>query len=214
LKKDFYRILGINQEADPAKIKRAYRRAAKKYHPDISPKDEEKFRQVQTAYETLSDPEKKAAYDEQFTEHPVRDVRSYPPPDLTPSSFAIFDEIERVFSYLNSFWNNEGNSFLRPSVEDRGDLHLEVILTREEAALGCEIPIEIPYSRGCRRCNGTGWVGNLICGFCRGEGREALKKEIELKIPAGARSGMALKKRFNVDGREKHLIITLELQSF
>ncbi len=107
-----------------------------------------------------------------------------------------------------------GNSFLGPFAEDRGDLRLEVILTREKAVFGCEIPIEIPYSREYRRCNGTGWVGNLMCGFCRGEGTEMLKKEIEIKIPSGARSGMVLKERFNVEGREKHLIITLEVQSF
>ena len=59
MKEDFYRILGINQEADPAKIKRAYRGAVKRYHPDISPKDEERFKEVQAAYETLSDPKKR-----------------------------------------------------------------------------------------------------------------------------------------------------------
>ena len=214
MKRDFYRILGINQEADTAKIKRAYRRAAKRYHPDISPKDEEKFRQVQTAYETLSDPQKKAVYDEQFTRRPVHDVRSYPPPALTPSSFTIFDEIERIFFDRDSFWNIGGNSLLGTFAETREDLHLEVILSPEEAAFGCVIPIEIPCSRGCRRCNRTGWVGNLNCGFCRGEGRETLEKEIEIKIPSGVRSGMVVKKRFNVDGRGKHLIITLEVQSF
>ena len=214
MKRDFYRILGINQEADPAKIKKAYRHAAKRYHPDISPKDEEKFRQVQTAYETLSDPQKKAVYDEQFTKQPAYHVRSYPPPRLTPPSLSLFDEIERIFSDLDSFWNIGGNSFLGTFAEGRGDLRLEVILTREEAALGCDIPIEVPYSRGCRRCQGTGWVGNLICGFCRGEGREMLKKDIELKIHPGARSGMVLKKRFNVAGRGKHLIITLEVKPF
>jgi molecular chaperone DnaJ len=214
LKRDFYRILGINQEADPAKIKRAYRRAAKRYHPDISPKDEERFRQVQTAYETLSDPKKKAVYDERFKKQPVHDVRSYPPLHLTPPSFPIFDEIERIFSDLDSFWNNEGNSFLGVFREDRGDLNLEVILTREEAALGCEIPIEIPYSRGCSRCHGTGWVGNLICGFCRGEGREKLKKRIEIRIPSGVSSGMVMKSHINLDGKGKNLFITVKVQSF
>jgi DnaJ-class molecular chaperone len=214
LKKDFYRILGINQEADPAKIKEAYRRAAKRYHPDISPKDEERFRQVQAAYETLSDPKKKAVYDEQSTKQPVHDVRSYPLPHLTPSSFPIFDEIERIFSDLDSFWNDEEISFPRIFREDRGDLNLEVILSPEEAAIGCEIPIEIPYSRGCSRCHGTGWVGNLICGFCRSEGRENLKKEIEIRIPSGVRSGMVMKSRINLDGKGRDLFITVKVQSF
>ena len=214
MKKNFYRILGINQEADPAKIKRAYRRAAKRYHPDISPKNEEKFRQVQTAYETLSDPQKKSTYDEQFTKQPAHDARSYAPADLAPSSLPIFDEIERIFFDLNSFWNNEENGLLATFAEDRGDLHLEVILTREEAVLGCEIPIEIPYSRGCKRCYGTGWVGNLICGFCRGDGREKRRKEMKIRIPSGVRSGMVMRKRINLDGKEKDLSIILKVQSF
>ncbi len=214
MKKDFYRILGINHQADPAKIKKAYRRAAKRYHPDISPQDEEKFRQVQTAYETLSDPEKKAVYDEQFTKLPVRDVKSYSPSHLTPCSFPIFGEIERIFFDLDSFWSNEETGLLATFAEDRGDLHLEVILTREEAVLGCEIPIEIPYSRGCKRCYGTGWVGNLICGFCRGDGREKRRKEIKIRIPSGVRSGMVMRKRINLDGKEKDLFIILKVQSF
>jgi DnaJ-class molecular chaperone len=214
LKRDFYRILGIGHEADSAKIKTAYRRAAKRYHPDISPKNEERFRQVQTAYETLSDPKKKAVYDEQSTKQPVHDVRSYPPPHLTPPSFPIFDEIERIFSDLDSFWNDKENNFLGTFAEDRGDLHLEVILSWEEAVLGCEIPIEIPYSRGCSRCYGTGRVENLICGSCRGEGREKLKKEIEIRIPSGVRSGMVMKSRINLDGQGRDLFITVKVQSF
>jgi molecular chaperone DnaJ len=170
LKKDFYKVLGVNQEADPAKIKRAYRRAAKRYHPDISPKDEERFKEVQSAYETLSDPKKKAVYDEQFIRKPVHDVRSYPPPDFTPSSFNLFDEIEKHFSDLDDFWNNELSRFYGIHGENRGDFYIEVILTREEAVLGCEIPIEIPFLKECRRCHGTGRVGGLICGFCRGRG--------------------------------------------
>jgi len=54
MKKNFYKVLGVNQKAGPEKIKRAYRQAAKRYHPDVSPRNEEKFREVQEAYDTLS----------------------------------------------------------------------------------------------------------------------------------------------------------------
>jgi len=60
MKKNFYKVLGVNQKAGPERIRSAYRQAAKRYHPDVSPRNEEKFREVQEAYETLSNPEKKA----------------------------------------------------------------------------------------------------------------------------------------------------------
>ena len=214
MKKNFYKILGVNQEADPAKIKRAYRRAAKRYHPDISPKDEERFKEVQSAYETLSDPKKKAVYDEQSSTRPVHEAGLYSPPDLTRSSVRFFDEIRTLFPGLDDLWNNEFNHLLGIYGEDRGDLYLEVILTQEEATLGCEIPIQIPFYRECGRCHGTGKARGLICGFCRGEGKEKLKKEMEIKIPSGVRSGMVMRHRINLDGKRTDLFIALKVQSY
>ena len=89
-----------------------------------------------------------------------------------------------------------------------------MILTREEASLGCEISREVPCLRGCSRCYGTARVGNLICGFCRGEGREKWKKEIEIRIPSGVRSGRVMKSRINLDGKGRDLFITVKVQSF
>ena len=99
MKKNFYKILGVNQKADPEKIKSAYRRAAKRYHPDISPKNEEKFKEVQEAYETLSDPEKKAVYDQQVLEKPNSGMRHDRLRDSPPifSSFNIFNDMDDFF---------------------------------------------------------------------------------------------------------------------
>jgi DnaJ-class molecular chaperone len=213
LKEDFYRILGVNQEADPAKIKKAYRRAAKRFHPDISPKDEERFKKVQSAYETLSDPKKRAVYDEQFLSKPVQNARPYPPPNLTPSSPHLFDEMEELFSDIDDFGDDELNRIFGIYKEDRGDIHVEVILTQAEAAIGCKIPIEIPFFKECKRCHGTGRVKGLICGFCRGNGKEKLKKEIEIKIPSGVKSGMMIRNRIHLNGKGKDLFITLKVQT-
>ena len=81
----------MNQKADPEKIKSAYRRAAKRYHPDISPKNEEKFKEVQEAYETLSDPEKKAVYDQKVLEKPNSNMTRSP--SLFPSNLFFIQYI-------------------------------------------------------------------------------------------------------------------------
>ncbi|MDP1716805.1 MAG: DnaJ domain-containing protein, partial [Burkholderiales bacterium] len=79
--KDYYDTLGVKRDADAEAIKKAYRKLAHKYHPDVSkdPQGEEKFKEVAEAYETLKDPEKRAAYDQLGSYQPGQDFR--PPPD-------------------------------------------------------------------------------------------------------------------------------------
>jgi molecular chaperone DnaJ len=199
-KKDLYRILGVNQKADSAKIKKAYRRAAKKYHPDVSPKGEEKFKEVQEAYETLSDPEKKAVYDREkslkLVPHPGSYNYSQPlrtgPLRTGPSS--LFDEIEEFFLTFEDFWMDRWPEFFGEWEEDHTDLlSLEIILTPSEARDGCEIPLKVPFWTDCRRCLGTGSKEGFICGFCRGRGKERIQKKVRITIPSGMRNGMQMR---------------------
>jgi len=207
-KKDLYRILGVNQKADSAKIKKAYRRAAKKYHPDISPKGEQKFKEVQEAYETLSDPEKKAVYDREMSKKsvlPHSSTFNYPEPlktgPLRTGPSTLFDEIDEFFSTFEDFWMDKGPEFSGEWEEDHTDLlSLEIILTPSEARDGCEIPLKVPFWTDCRRCVGTGFKGGLICGLCRGRGRERIQKKIRITIPSGVKSGMQI--RIPLKGRK------------
>ena len=199
-KKDLYRILGVNQKADSAKIKKAYRRAAKKYHPDVSPKGEEKFKEVQEAYETLSDPEKKAVYDREISKKPIPrpSFYNYSQPLRTgslrthPSS--LFDEIDQFFSAVEDFWMDRRPEFSGDWEEDHSDLlSLEITLTPSEARDGCEIPLEVQFWTDCRRCLGAGFKEGLICGLCRGHGKARVQKKIRVTIPSGVKSGMQIR---------------------
>jgi len=99
--KDYYAILGVDRGASPDDIKKAYRKLARKYHPDVSkePNAEEKFKEMAEAYETLKDPEKRAAYDRLGQHDPGQEFQ--PPPDWA-QQFAgaqgAFDELH------NEFW--------------------------------------------------------------------------------------------------------------
>ena len=192
MEKDFYKILSVGRKAGSEKIKRAYRKAAKKYHPDISPNDEEKFKEVQEAYETLSDPERRALYDRQNLKEPsVVGPRYHSAAPISPP-FPFFDEIDRFFSYFDTFWDDDPISSAVARNRGWSNLSVEVLLTSEEARLGCKIPLEVPFWIECTRCGGTGRVRGLICGFCRGIGSEKVERKIMLKIPPRTKDGTKL----------------------
>jgi DnaJ-class molecular chaperone len=195
MKKNFYKVLGINQKAGPEKIRKAYRQAAKRYHPDVSSRNEEKFREVQEAYETLSDPEKKALYDRQISEKrsSILSPQSYDSYPLRSTPSSLFNEIDQFFGRFEDFWTGRRFGFFGEREQRHQKLFFEITLTPSEARRGCEIPLRIPYWQICTRCRGTGFVGGLICGLCRGRGEQSLEKKIKVSIPPGTRSGMEMR---------------------
>jgi molecular chaperone DnaJ len=195
MRKNFYKVLGVNQKAGPEKIKRAYRQAAKLFHPDVSPRNEEKFKEVQEAYETLSNPGKKAVYDREILEKSGSTPRSKRynayPSRSRPSS--VFDEIAPFFGRFEGFWMDGWPYFFGERDQDHTDLSVEITLTPLEAIRGCEIPLKMPFWADCRRCRGTGYVKGLICGFCRGRGKEKIEKKITITIPSGVKNGILIR---------------------
>jgi len=144
--KDYYAILGVPKSATPEEIKKAYRKLARKYHPDVSKeKDaEEKFKAMQEAYETLKDPERRAAYDQLGSHAPGQDFR--PPPDWE-QHFArgqtSFDDIDLA----DLFAGLGGGGFRRradPNAPIPGaDYEAAVRLTLEQAFHGAEIQLDL-----------------------------------------------------------------------
>jgi DnaJ-class molecular chaperone len=208
LKKNFYKILGVTKESDAARIKKGYRRAAKRFHPDVSPQNEEKFREVQEAYETLSDPEKRALYDQEFLKKPVRKTRPFST-SPQPGPTSLLGEIERFFTDFNGFWENDLEGSFRSTRESRQDIYVTLRLTPSEARRGRKVPIDVPVWRECSRCHGTGRAKTLICGLCRGKGRTKAEVSVSVPIPPKVEDGMRLRILISAEGIR--LVVTLRV---
>jgi molecular chaperone DnaJ len=174
-KRDYYEVLGISREAGEEEVKKAYRKLAVKYHPDKNPGDktaEEKFKEIGEAYEALSDPQKRAAYDQYG--HAAFDPRmragrggGFHDP------FEIFRE---AFGGTGSIFDDLfGSARSDPTGPQRGaDLRYDLELTFEEAARGCDKEISVTKLDQCDVCNGTGRTSESkvkTCGTCGGRGQ-------------------------------------------
>ncbi|WP_408954872.1 molecular chaperone DnaJ [Natroniella sp. ANB-PHB2] len=175
-KKDYYELLGVDRNADKKEIKKAYRKLAKKYHPDVSdhPNAEEKFKEVAEAYEVLSDKEKRARYD-QFGHAGVDQDGGFGQGGFSGQGGfgGGFDDIFDMF-----FGGGRGGS--RKNAPRKGaDLKYNLTVEFEEAAFGAEKEITIPRTEKCSSCNGSGAQSNEdveSCAKCKGTGEIKFKQ--------------------------------------
>ncbi|QWB95206.1 molecular chaperone DnaJ [Mycoplasmatota bacterium] len=167
-KRDYYDVLGVSKNASDDEIKKAYRQLAKKYHPDISKEEnaEVKFKEVQSAYDTLSDKQKRAAYDQYGHE-------GSPFGGQGGAGFSDFGGFSDIFS---QFFGGGGNQQRQrnPNGPMRGD-DLEKIMTIDfmEAALGTKKTVSVNVTDTCHFCHGTGAESAKdveICSRCHGDG--------------------------------------------
>ncbi len=177
-KRDFYEVLGVAKTASDEEIKKAYRRKAKEYHPDLNPGDkgaEAKFKEVNEAYEVLSDPEKKARYD-QFGMAGV-DPNFNPGGGFGGGGFGGNIDLGDLFdSFFGGGFGGGGfgGQTRNAAGPSRGEpLRVSIALTFEEAAFGCEKELNLTRSDTCEECHGTGCAAGTtaeICPDCRGAG--------------------------------------------
>lgn len=201
-RKNFYKILNIDRAATPSEIKKAYREAAKRHHPDVSSIGDGKFRQIQEAYETLSDPQRRTTYDRDLRSVEPSGSKDEPSCQGRDAVISIFDHFNRDIFDVKDLWFD-----LRAPREQL----IEIILTPDEARKGGEISLEIPFRKPCPRCMGTGFVWTLICGRCRGEGEEEVEKSVTISIPSGVRDGTTSRIPVHISGATINLLVKVTI---
>ena len=169
---DYYETLGVSRDSSKEDLKRAYRRLARKYHPDVNkePGAEERFKEINRAYEILSEPETRARYD-RFGEAGVNAGAG--------AGFSDFGDVSGFADIFESFFSGFGGmggpTTRRRTGPTRGeDLRLDLKLKFREAIFGGEKEIRIPHLETCQVCNGTGakpGTGKRTCPTCNGSGQ-------------------------------------------
>jgi len=167
-KKDYYETLGISRDASSDDIRKAFRQLAKKYHPDLNPgnkESEEKFKEINEAFQVLNDPQKKARYD-------LAGHAAFKPEDFAGFKTSSFDDIFRNFGFGDLFDIFPGPG-RRPGPREGADLRYDLEISLEEAFSGITKRIELSLSTECPTCGGTGArPGSLsTCDQCGGTGR-------------------------------------------
>jgi len=213
--KDYYAILGVPRTASDADIKKAFRKLAREYHPDVA-KDkkraEEKFKEVNEAYEVLGDPPKRKRYDE-LGSNWQSGSEFRPPPgwegftgqrrragagmgkadyEFQFGGTGFSDFFEQLFGARRAGGGATG--FADDEQAERGrDIEGDIMVTLDEAVRGSLRSVNVRRAVECENCAGTGRRGQRICPTCGGEGRVTKSETYQVKVPAGVSEGQRLR---------------------
>lgn len=200
--RDYYEALGVSRGASKDDIKAAYRLLARKHHPDLHQgkaraQAEEAFKAINEAHAVLSDPDKRARYDQlgpngtaagDFTQSPEgastgRGEYS----DLGGGDGAAYSDF-----FASLFGRPRGQRRARQPLAGR-DIETDLSLDLEEASRGGRRSVTVEGSEECRTCGGTGVAGDRVCHTCGGQGAIGKPRTLEVQIPPGAREGTRLR---------------------
>jgi molecular chaperone DnaJ len=211
--RDLYEVLGVKRDASEKELRQAYRRLARQFHPDVNPNNpdaETRFKEVNAAYEVLSDPEKRQKYDrygdqwmhaEQFEEmrrqQGARGYRTSAGPGGFSQTFE-YGDMEDLFGGAAGAGAGGGifdSLFRRAAGRQRGqDVEHSVRVSLNEAYQGATRTLELRGTEEqCRVCGGAGQLAGATCHVCRGTGMAASLRRIEVNIPAGVQDGQRIR---------------------
>lgn len=212
--KDYYATLGVPRTASEAELKKAFRKLAREYHPDVAKdkkKAEEKFKEINEAYEVLGDTAKRKRYDQlganwksgsEFRPPPGWDganggrPRTHGGPGKADFEFqfggtGFSDFFEEMFGARHASGTGR---FAEDDLSERGrDVEGDLMVTLEEAMQGSQRAVNVRHAVACVGCAGTGRQGQRVCPVCAGEGRVAKSETYQVKIPPGVAEGQRLR---------------------
>jgi molecular chaperone DnaJ/curved DNA-binding protein len=212
--KDYYKILGVPRDADEKAIKSAYRKKARQYHPDVNKTDasaEEKFKDLNEAYEVLKDSDKRSRYDrygadwERYQQTAAsgttsssgdfsdwfsgstRAGRGTRTDQQTSDSSGFSDFFDTLFG--DTFGRTSTRRRAKPQPQRGQDYEYALEIGLHEAYAGTTRRFDVQLQERCETCHGTGLNGTGVCPVCGGDGYLRRTKTLEVKVPAGVRSG-------------------------
>ncbi len=204
--RDYYEVLGVPRTAADADIRKAYRKLARKLHPDVNPGDksaEEKFKELNEAYEVLSDAEKRRTYDTVGSNW--KDGSEFsPPPGWQSSSGVRFRDSADGFGgsadqngfsdFFESLFGRRGGGGAGAPFRTRGeDIEAEIVLTLENSHRGVTRGITLNATETCPTCGGSGTKDGKTCPTCGGSGVIRRPKSLDVTIPVGVRNGSVIR---------------------
>src|SRR5579871_304365 len=207
--KDYYKILGVSKSANADDIKKAYRKLARKYHPDVNPGNktaEARFKEINEAYEVLSDPDKRKQYDRYGANWnapggfrggtgTATRTRTYGPRSSADDIFGtddptgLSDFFDTLFNRRSSSSTSTGTATREPLQRRGEDIEQPVEITLREAYTGTSRIYNVQSPDPCPNCNGTGKIGLRSCPNCGGTGIITKQRKLEVRIPAGVDTG-------------------------
>ena len=203
--KDYYEVLGVDRNADEKAIRQAFRKLARKHHPDVNPGDksaEEQFKDINEAYEVLSDPEKRRRYDQLGSNW--QGGADFTPPPGSPNGNVNFGDYGDFFrsdggsgdfsDFFESMFGRAGGTRAGRGFRMGGrDVELELDLTLQEAHAGGTRTIRFQANETCPECEGTGSKDGKTCPTCKGTGLVTRPRTLEVSIPPGVRDGSVIR---------------------
>lgn len=209
--KDYYHVLGVPKTAAEKDIKSAYRKLARKWHPDANPANakeaEERFKAIAEAYEVLGDSDKRKKYDalgsdwERASQQAEAQRRYRSTQGPTPENFGAGQtgDANAGFSdFFDAFFSGGGRragaaAQQQPRAQRGGDLETTIDLTLYDAYEGGTKRVSLQVEDRCPRCNGNGVSGNAICQQCHGTGQLLSNRRLEVNVPRGIRDGQRIR---------------------